>query len=339
MLKIADILDKICVDEVELGIPNTSEQEISIIKEINSRNYNFVSSCVYFCLNDSNIDESIENVLRSGCSSVCISIATSKKLMALKTGRNEKGIISLMKHAVSCAVDKGLKVVFSGEDASRADLSFLIDYICTGEECGASRFRFAETVSCMEPLDVSNVISKIKASTNIDIEIHSHSAYGLALANSAAALHAGASWVSSTVNGIGERGGNCNTIDMILYLYRFKKQENYNTQYLKALSDYVVSCTRDTGYKFTPIIGSDAFYYENYSNYKHKKLYQAYPPELVGNTDALVLGKTMYEKVLEVWGFTLSNEEKSYILNYMYEHKKCLTKSELEQLLKSQHLP
>jgi homocitrate synthase NifV len=75
-------------------------------------------------------------------------------------------------------------------------------------DCGAERLRFDDTVGILDPFQTSDVINKLRTEIDIDIEIHSHNDFGMATANTLAAVRAGARYVSVTVNGLGERAGN-----------------------------------------------------------------------------------------------------------------------------------
>ncbi|NEE47565.1 isopropylmalate synthase, partial [Streptomyces sp. SID8455] len=84
----------------------------------------------------------------------------------------------------------------------------LVPYVEAGFAAGADRFRLAETVAYLSPWQMEEVIADITAIDGSEIEIHSHNMLGMAVANSLAAVRAGAQWISATVGGIGERGGN-----------------------------------------------------------------------------------------------------------------------------------
>lgn len=334
-VEIAELLDKIGVDEVELGIPTYSQEEFDTIKYINDKNLSFKSSCIFFCTSEKKIEYSINKAINCGCSAICISIPVSKQLMNLKLKKNESGTLELMKKAVGYAVKKGLYTTFSGEDASRSEMRFLIKYIKAGEECGANRFRFAETVSYLEPQNIKENVSEIKKYTNIDLEIHSHSAYGLGLANAIAAFDSGASWASGTVNGIGERGGNTNIIEMILYLYKFKKQNKYDIKKLKELSDVVQLYSNDKISRFAPIVGSAAFEYENFKQYLACDLYEDYKANSVGNSRNLILGKKLNLETIKYWNIAQNDvkDNKAILLDYMYKNKKSLDRKKLKCIL------
>ncbi|WP_410993441.1 hypothetical protein [Bacillus cereus] len=335
-LYIAELLDQVGVEEVELGIPTDSDEEFETIKAITSKPFKFRKSCVFFCTNSKNIEKNINRIVDSGCDAVCISIPTSKEFIDLKLRRSPKATIALMKKAVKYAVEKGLYVIFSGEDASRADMDFLIEYVKVGEEYGASRFRFAETVSCLEPKGIRNYMNNIQKNTNIELEIHSHSGYGLGLANAIASFDEGVSWVSTTVNGIGERGGNTNLIEILMYLYQFKNQKNYNISLLKTLSNIVSCYSQDTLSRFTPIVGDAVFEYEILNQYTNADSYEHFSPEEVGNHRKLVLGKKMSGKTLEYWDIDNDSLEKNrYNLEkYFNEHKKPICKELLIHKIK-----
>ena len=191
-LHIASFLNEIGVDEAELGIPNFSQKEFNTILKINKRKNKFQSSALFFCTKKNKIEDSILKIIDCGCNAVCISIPVSENFVKKKLGRTLKGAMTLMEQAVDFAVRNGLYTIFSGEDASRANVVFLKEYIKLGETIGASRFRFSESVSFLEPSSVGKYFEEIKRDIKIDLEIHSHTAFGLGLANCISAFYNGA---------------------------------------------------------------------------------------------------------------------------------------------------
>jgi isopropylmalate/homocitrate/citramalate synthase len=298
---IAGRLVDLGVDEVEAGVATGQLAEAEFIRRVRSAvGRRSAVSAVYFCLGTGTIPDALSFVQDCGCDTVCVSIPTSQAFIWAKLRRSFRATCALMARAVSAAAGRGLRVAFSGEDAARADPVDLAEYVRIGAESGATRFRFAESVACLEPDQIRVRIADLVAAARIPVEIHCHSAYGLAMANTVAALTAGARWASVTVDGIGERGGNTPLGPVLLYLYRFRGQTRFRLGGLKSLSDYIAGVTRLGFHRFTPIVGESAFQYEISKQYESYPIYEDYPPELVGGARELVLGLKADPKAIEL---------------------------------------
>lgn len=289
-VRIAVKLDSLCVDEIEAAILNGTPSEAEVLRAIADRGIKAMLSGVYFCTTTQTIEDSIQFALDNGCRSICISIPTSDIFIQTKLKRSFRATCRLMEKAVSYAAGKGLAVTFSGEDAARANIDSLIEYVRIGAEAGARRFRFAESVACLAPNQMYDRIARLVESSTIDIEVHCHSSYGLAEANTIAAIEAGVRWVSVTVEGVGERGGNTALGPILLYLYKFKEQKRFEPRGLKELSTLFEEVTKLPLHRFTSITGDSAFEYEIGQQYKSHTIYEDYPPELVGNQRKLIFG-------------------------------------------------
>ena len=288
-LTIAKRLGQIGVDEIEIGKVSSGKKEKALMAAVNDLGLN--TSCIYFCLNSRTIEDAIHYIADIGCRTVCISIPSSDPFRDHKLKRSFRAACKLMEKAVAFAVRKGLRAVFSGEDASRADARQLKTYIAAGFEAGASRFRFAESVACLNPFSIRRRVGFLTKSSPIDVEIHCHNAYGLAVANALAAMEAGARWVSVTIGGIGERGGNTPLEPILLYLYQFCQHHHFQLKGLKPLADYVSYHAGLPLHRFTPIVGDHAFQYELGNQFQASRIYEHYPPDLVGNHRHLAIGR------------------------------------------------
>ncbi len=156
--------------------------------------------------------------------------------------------------------------------------------------------RVCDTVAALNPQASYYLIDKLIKDIKIPIEIHAHNDYGLAVANSFAACAAGAEYVSTTVNGIGERAGNASLEQIIMGLKMlYKCENNYTTEYLMDLSKFVVKASGMKVSKNYPIIGENMFRHES-GIHTHGVIafpytYETFDPELVGNKRVLVIGK------------------------------------------------
>lgn len=336
---IAKFLISIGVDEIEAGVVNHSETEKETLQQISKLvPTNIRITAAFFCVNPDDIERSIEFVLKSGCTGIFISMPCSDILIENKSLKSRKEALSILCKAIRYAKAQGLYVAFSGEDSARANEAFLVDYIKAGQDSGANRFRFAESVACLAPHMIRDKISFIRSKIDFDIEMHSHSAYGLAVANTIAGLEAGATWASVTVDGIGERGGNCALAPILLYAKKFNHELGYNLKPLKKLSEYTALCTGLPFHRFTPIVGPSAFEYEVFNQFKSPSSYEDYDPAEVGNARKLILGKRVDINTVKHLCAELDADEAiahKSIVEHIKKNMKSLTIEEAADLIKS----
>jgi (R)-citramalate synthase len=194
------------------------------------------------------------------------------------------------------AKDHGLIVELSGEDASRADLDFLKTLYADGIEAGADRLCFCDTVGLLVPERTSEIFRDLCASLKAPISIHCHNDFGLATANTVAALAAGAKQAHVTINGLGERAGNASLEEVVMaleWLYKYdtgiKHESIYRTSRL---------VSRLTGVPVSPnkaLVGGNAFTHEAgihvHGLLADKSTYEPMSPECIGRQRQIVLGK------------------------------------------------
>ncbi len=228
----------------------------------------------------------LEAVHSLGCRSVMASIPTSPLHARLKLGtENPRRILALAKGAILSAKELGLHVTVSAEDGARTDSAFLEEYIGTLVAGGADRFRLAETVSTLAPRECADLVRRLVSSAGrVEIEIHSHNMFGLAVANALAAVQAGAEWISTTVDGLGERGGNTPLAEVCCYLASFYGVSRFRLEHLTALSREVVSrCGISRGATAGPT-GELSYAYEIAGQLLNTDAFEAIPAPIVGNS-------------------------------------------------------
>ena len=290
-LAIAEQLAALGVPELEIGIPAMGEQERDEIKAIVA--LKLPSNLLVWSRMRS---DDLQYCLGLGVGMVDLSISASDQHIQHKLKQSRDWVLKTIDYCVKTAVDAGLQVCVGAEDASRADGEFLAQMAQTAQQAGACRIRFADTVGIMEPFGVYEAISKLRAATDLAIEMHAHDDLGLATANTLAAAVAGATHVNTTVNGLGERAGNAALEEVVVGLKQlYGIETGINLQDFPALSRQVATASGDTIGSRKSLIGRDVFSHEAGIHVdgllKDPNNYQGVDPALVGRSHQLVLGK------------------------------------------------
>ncbi|EFK09280.1 putative homocitrate synthase [delta proteobacterium NaphS2] len=290
-IEIGRRLDQIGIPELEIGTPAISKAEQSDIRCLINQGFSFQSTCWARATK-----ADLEAVLNTGASRVNLSFPVSDvQLNALEKNRN--WVMNTLPEIMEMATDWFDFVAVGAQDASRANVHFLKEYISAVKFYGGQRIRIADTVGIMNPLSVQNLFEMLSNSfPEPDFEFHGHNDLGMATANHAVALTSGASSVSLTVNGLGERAGNAPLEEVIFALkYSYGINLNFDGKLLTELSAYV---ERISGRKLSvskPVTGEMAFSHESGIHCRSLKedplTYQPFNPNEIGKETAFVIGK------------------------------------------------
>ncbi|WP_293976554.1 homocitrate synthase [uncultured Clostridium sp.] len=345
-IAIAEMLSDLGVDQLEVGIPTMGGDEKQAIKEIVKRNLK-PSIMAWNRAVISDIEQSID----CGVDAVAISTSVSDIHIQHKLKKSREWVVENMVKSVEFAKKNGLYVSVNGEDASRADREFLIEFINAAKQAGADRFRFCDTVGIMEPFILKEEIKYLYDNTQFDIEMHTHNDFGMATANALAGLHGGATHVGVTVNGLGERAGNAalEEVLMALMIVCGYKGKDINTKMFREVSEYVSRASGRELPKWKAIVGSNMFAHESGIHadgaLKDPKNYEAFDPSIVGLERQIVIGKhsgraAIVNKFKE-YDIDLTDEESKGILELVRSTsvrlKRTLFDKELVQLYKDYH--
>ncbi len=217
-VEFAKIIDSTEVFQIEAGTPAMGGDEKRSIEKLMTMGLKSKISA-WNRMSISDIDHSID----CGVDIIHIAVPVSDIQIKWKLSRDRIWVINEMKRSVYYAKEKGFQVVVGLEDASRTSMDFLIHICKEARTLGVERVRYADTVGILYPEKIFKLISEIKENTDLAIEFHGHNDFGMAVANSVAAVTAGAEFVDSTFAGIGERAGNCNYVMLRKALNERKK--------------------------------------------------------------------------------------------------------------------
>lgn len=289
---IAATLAQIGVRELEIGIPAMGEEERGDIRAIADSVPEATRLIVWGRLGAADID---------ACRSLPVhmlelSVPVSDQQIRHKLGSDRDAVLERIARWVPVALEAGFDVGVGGEDASRADPAFLIEVVQAAAAAGARRFRFADTLGVLDPFATFEAISRLRAATTLELEMHAHDDLGLATANTLAAVRAGASHVNTTVNGLGERAGNAALEEVALGLRQFHGMSGIVdfSRLLAASEQVALASGRPVGWHKS-VVGEGVFTHEAGIHVdgllKDPRNYQGIDPALLGRSHRMILGK------------------------------------------------
>lgn len=299
---IARLLVRTGVELVEVGmVSGPGSKDAPLIEAVHGAVGPERSMTLLMVRDRRQVTRALDEAERLGVRHIMYSIPTSEQHAGLKLGTpSAKFLHTLARSAISQAKERGFHVTFSGEDGARTPKERLVPYVSAGFEAGADRFRLAETVACLSPWQMESVIGDLTAIEGSEIEIHSHNMLGMAVANSLAAVRAGARWISATVGGIGERGGNAPLAELLTSLRVVHGDTRFDLTRLTELSRVALD-----GAGLGPAFQSGpttphAFAYELPGQLGHPEAYETLPAELVGGVRELRV-RTRLTPALVTW--------------------------------------
>jgi len=282
-LKIAEKLDELGIQQIESGFPAASEKQRRCIEALVDMNLDAQISAFARAKH-----EDIDVVADTGADGIVLSFSVSHYHRRHKFhNMNQEEYLDKLADSVSYAENYGLFVIYSAEDTTREnDLDFLKKAFKTAEEAGTDRARIVDTLGCISPGGMAYLVKEVKKVIDIPIEIHCHNDLGLALANSIAAVEAGASTVSTSVNGLGERAGIAATEEVVPALHILFGKSRFALSQLTKLTKLVEDVTGIRVPPHKPITGKNATAHSSGIHqqgvFMNPKTYEFYPPELVG---------------------------------------------------------
>ena len=302
-LELAQALIDLGVDVMEAGFPIASPGDFEAVREISSTMQG-TTFCGLARCSDKDIDRAWEALKHAERSRIHVFLATSAIHREFKLKMSREQIIARAVEGVKRAHSYCDDIEFSPEDAARTEHDFLCEVVEAAIAAGASTINIPDTVGYATPQQMGETISMLfNRVPNIDqavISIHCHNDLGLAVANSLAAVQNGAGQIECTVNGIGERAGNCSLEEVVMALKTrqdfYNLETNVNTHRLVPTSRLLTSITGMAVQRNKAIVGQNAFAHEagihQDGMLKERTTYEIMRPEDVGlaKTD-LVLGK------------------------------------------------
>ncbi|HAD86867.1 MAG TPA: 2-isopropylmalate synthase, partial [Rhodospirillaceae bacterium] len=322
-LRIAKVLEDMGVDVIEAGFPIASEGDFEAVSEVARTIKNStVAGLARAARGD--IERAGEAVRHAERSRIHTFIATSPLHMQYKLQMEPEQVLERITESVSMARNLVEDVEWSAEDGSRSEFEFLCRCVEAAIKAGASTINIPDTVGYAVPEEyaalIKNLIENVPNSDQAVFSVHCHNDLGLAVANSLAAVVAGARQVECTINGLGERAGNCSMEEVVMALKTRQDAMPFTTNidatHITRASRMVSSVT---GFPVQPnkaIVGANAFAHESGIHQdgmlKNAQTYEIMTPESVGLTKSkIVLGKhsgrNAFKTKLEEMGYKMGD--------------------------------
>jgi homocitrate synthase NifV len=319
-VRIARLLDEVGVHQIEAGIPAMGGDERSVIEEI--AHLGLRASVLGW--NRANTQD-IQTSLDCGVDAIAISLATSDIHIQTKLVKDRAWVLDTIRESVAFAksAKPDLYVSVNAEDASRTELPFLIEYAKAAQAEGADRIRFCDTIGLMEPFRTYAVVKHLREESGLEVEMHTHNDFGMAVANAIAGVHAGATWVNVTVGGLGERAGNAALEEVVMALKHIEGFDlGMDTTRFRELGEYVMAAAGRQIPAWKSVIGTNVFAHESGIHadgvIKNPSTYEVFAPAEVGLARQIVIGKHSGSRALQLkfeeYGIRVTKEEATELL-------------------------
>ncbi|MDH3208599.1 MAG: 2-isopropylmalate synthase [Gemmatimonadota bacterium] len=324
-LRLAQELAELGVDVLEAGFAASSPEDAESIRSI-SRD---VSGPIITALarsTRSDIEAAASALEPASRSRIHVFIATSDIHLSQKLGISREECLEQAAEGVRLALSYCDDVEFSAEDATRSDVEFLIQVITAAVEAGATTINIPDTVGYVLPAEIeslfSTLLARVPGLSDRVLSAHCHDDLGFAVANSMAAIAAGARQVECTINGIGERAGNAALEEIVMALQVRREnlghETGIHTERIYRTSRLLSYLTGVEPQPNKAIVGRNAFAHEagihQHGVIKNRLTYEIMTPEMVGAPGTeLVLGKHSGKHGLDArykaLGYSLTREE------------------------------
>ena len=288
-LELARALDAAGIDRIEAGFPRVSDEDfraVRLIAEAGLRAEVWGFSRA--------VQADVEALVELGVSaSVIESPISDGKLDAL--GVSRETMLERIRTAVSFATEHGIRVAFFGVDSSRADLEFFDRAYAAAIEAGAEEAVVVDTLGIATPEAAALLVSRAVDRLDVPVHWHGHDDFGLGTAAAIAAVQAGATWVQGTINGMGERAGNADLIEVALALEAlYRIPTRLDLTHARALSRLVQERAGTALPLWKAVTGDALFTRESgavAAQFHDPPAIEPYASELVGAERGIVLGK------------------------------------------------
>lgn len=303
-LKIAKQLERLGVDVIEAGFPASSPGEMQAVDMI-ARALKTPIICGLARMMPRDIDAARKALENAKKKRLHVFLATSQIHREFKLKKDKKEIIKMIADQIKSAKKDFKQIEFSPEDASRTERDFLAQVVRAAIDAGATSINVPDTVGYTVPYEFNEVISGLvkrfpELGREVVLSVHCHNDLGLAVANSLAAVQAGANQIECTVNGIGERAGNASLEEVVMAMDTrkdfFDCYTSVNTKEIMKSSRLVSHLTGMVVQPNKAIVGRNAFWHASGIHQdgvlKKRQTYEIMDPKKIGlASNNIMLGK------------------------------------------------
>lgn len=351
-IQLARQLERLKVDVIEAGFAIASPGDFKSVKAIAET----IKDCTVTSLaraNEKDIDKAAEALKNAADPRIHTFIATSDIHMKYKLKMSPEDVLERTKRMVAYAKNYCSSVEFSAEDATRSNPEFLFRVFETAIKAGATVINVPDTVGYTTPDEFYKLIRDIKNNVagieKVVLSVHCHNDLGMAVANTLAALKAGARQLECTINGIGERAGNASLEEIVMAIKTrnpvFNVDLRVDTTQIYRSSKLLSSITGVSVQPNKAIVGANAFAHEagihQHGVLAEKSTYEIMTPESIGlNRNKMVLGKHSgrhaFEEHLKSLGYNLTKDELDSAFEkfkILADKKKTVKDADIEVLL------
>ncbi len=290
-LEIARLLDDLGIDRIEAGFPRVSQDDWDAVRLISDAGLR-AEIWGFSRAVPADLEALVELGVRA---SVIESPISDLKLDAIGVSREK--MLGRITDAMRFAAEHGIHAAFFGVDSTRADLGFYEQVYRGAVEAGAKEVCVVDTIGIASPEAVADLVGRTVewVGPEVPVHFHGHNDFGLATASAVAAVKAGASWVQGTINGMGERAGNCNLGEVALTLRAlYGVESNLRLERIRDVSDRVRHLSGYALEPWKPVTGETLFRRESgavASQFHDPPSIEPYSSELVHAERGIVLGK------------------------------------------------
>ncbi len=311
--RIAQLLDEAGVPQIEAGNPILGAEEKKAVRHIAHMGLD----ASVMAWNRADIGD-INASLDCDIDSVTIALQSSQIQMDNVLKKDKQWVLDKIYESTAYAAEHGLYISVVAEDASRADLGFLIDFAKEAKEAGADRFGYCDSLGVDDPFTCNEKIKMIKQISGFDVEIITHNDFGMATANTIAAIKAGAKFARTTAMGLGPRAG-CAPLEEVAMAskHMLGVDTGVDTTKLRGVAESVSMASGFQIWPTKPIIGGKCFAQED-GILNIPECTEPYDPSEVGMERTLVIGKHSVRNTVVAamakMGIELSRDEGEQLL-------------------------
>ena len=288
-------LDVMGIHQVQCGYPFKSRVDRETMQALKSENLKCKTEVIAQVFVEE-WHEEIDAAIAVQPDILDIQFPSSDARLSLLVKMSREEAVRRSSDAVRYAAGRVPVIRYAPTDTTRTNLDFLKQLFEAVLKAGAHRITVADTAGTAIPSAIRYLVGQVVQAFQVPVEVHCHNDYGLALANTLAAVEAGAQVADATINGLGERAGNVSLDELILALQNlYGLRLNVDTSRLFELSAYVAGISGIPVPPGKPLVGANAFAHKLEGHVHgvltHPPLYEPLPPETVGNRRRISIGK------------------------------------------------